>query len=45
MEIKKITYDIIMVKGHFEVYDEMGNFVTSGDTYKECHEELMEMAA
>lgn len=45
MEIRTVTYEIVRVKGHYEVFDENGNFVTSGDTYRECQEDLMEMAA
>ena len=37
------TYRIIQVKGHYEVYDDSENFVLSGDTYDECHNDLMEM--
>ena len=37
------THRIIQVKGHYEVYDENGNFVSSGDTWDECYYDLMEM--
>lgn len=37
------THKIIQVKDHYEAYNSRGEFVTSGDTYKECEEELIEM--
>ena len=45
MEIRTVTYEIVRVKGHYEVYDMNGKFITSGDTYRECEEDLKEMAA
>jgi hypothetical protein len=33
-------YDIIPVRGHYEVYDADGNFVCSADTRSEALEEL-----
>ena len=37
------THRIVQVKGHYEVHDSYGEFVTSGDTYKECEDDLIEM--
>ena len=37
------TYRIVQNKGHYEVYDENGKFVSSGDTWDECYNELLEM--
>lgn len=37
------THRIVQVRGHYEVYDSNGEFVTSGDTYKECEDDLIEM--
>ena len=37
------THSIIQVKGHYEIYDEAGNFVSSGDTWEECYRDLLEM--
>ncbi len=34
------SYDIIPVRGHYEVYDADGNFVCSADTRTEALEEL-----
>ncbi len=34
---------IIPVNGHYEAYNCYGEFVTSGDTYKECEDDLIEM--
>lgn len=36
-------YQIMQVKGHYEAYDEYGQFVTSGDTYEECYNDLIDM--
>ena len=33
-------YKIINVCGHYEAYDKDGNFVVSGDTYKETGNEV-----
>lgn len=33
-------YDIIQVRGHYEVYDANGKFVCSADTHAEALEEL-----
>ena len=30
------SYDIIPVRGHYEVFDAEGNFVCSADTYSEA---------
>ena len=37
------THRIIQVKGHYEVYDDAGNFVLSGDTWDECYNDILEM--
>ena len=37
------THKIIQTKGHYEAYDECGNFVLSGDTYEECYNDLIDM--
>ena len=37
------THKIIKVKGHYEVYDDNGNFVLSGDTWNECYNDLLAM--
>ena len=37
------THRIIPVNGHYEAYNSFGEFVTSGDTYKECYDALIEM--
>lgn len=37
------THRIIPVNGHYEAYNSCGEFVTSGDTYKECEDDLIEM--
>ena len=37
------THKIIQVKGHYEAYNSLGEFVTSGDTYKECEDDLIAM--
>ena len=37
------THQIIQVKGHYEAYDEYGNFVSSGDTYEECYNDLIDI--
>ena len=37
------THQIIQVKGHYEAYDEHGNFMVSGDTYEECCHDLIDM--
>ena len=36
----KYGYDIIPVRGHYEVYDADGNFVFSADTRSEALQEL-----
>lgn len=36
------THQIIQVKGHYEAYDEYGNFILSGDTYEECYNDLID---
>ena len=37
------THSIDQVKGHYEVHDSKGNFILSGDTYRECYNDLVEM--
>ena len=37
------THRIVQVRGHYEAYNSYGEFVTSGDTYKECEDDLIEM--
>lgn len=37
------THRIISVNGHYEAYNSLGEFVVSGDTYKECEDDLIKM--
>ena len=37
------THRIVQVKGHYEVHDSNGNFVSSGDTYEECYNDLVDI--
>lgn len=37
------THRIIPVNGHYEAYNSLGEFVVSGDTYKECEDDLIKM--
>ena len=37
------THQIIQVRGHYEAYDEYGDFVLSGDTYEECCNDLIDV--
>ena len=37
------THKIEYVNGHWEVKDECGNFVLSGDTLDECYNDLVDM--
>ena len=37
------THQIIQTKGHYEAYDEHGDFLLSGDTYEECYNDLIDM--
>lgn len=37
------THKIEYVNGHWEVKDECGNFVLSGDTWDECYNDLVDM--
>lgn len=37
------THKIEHVNGHWEVKDECGNFVLSGDTWNECYDDLVDM--
>lgn len=36
------THKIEYVNGHWEVKDECGNFVLSGDTWGECYNDLVD---
>lgn len=35
------TYQIKSVYGHYEAYDKYGKFMASGDTRKECEQDLI----
>lgn len=37
-------YSVKYVYGHFQVYDQIGNFLFSADSEREVREELMEYA-
>lgn len=37
-------YSIRYIRGHFQVYDYLGNFLFSADTEREAREELLEYA-
>lgn len=37
------THKIEHVNGHWEVKDECGNFVLSGDNWDECYNDLVDM--
>ena len=37
------THKIVRINGHYEAYDERGRFVSSGDTYEECYDDLIDM--
>lgn len=37
------THRIIHINGHYEAYDDNGNFVCSGDTWNECYNDLIDM--
>lgn len=37
------THRIIPVNGHYEAYNSIGEFVVSGDTHKECEDDLIKM--
>ena len=37
------TYKIVPANGHYEVHDNNGNFVLSGDTWDECYNDLVEI--
>ena len=37
------THRIVQVRGHYEVHDNNGNFVLSGDTWDECYNDLVDM--
>lgn len=43
---RSLLYDtqyIIQVRGHFEAYHSNGEFICSGDTFKECSDEVVEL--
>lgn len=35
-----MAFKIISIRGHYEAYDANGNFICSGDTWKEVAEEV-----
>lgn len=37
-----MNYKIICTHGHYEVYDDNGNFICSGDTEREVKEEIQQ---
>ena len=37
------THKIVRINGHYEAYDDSGRFVSSGDTYEECYDDLIDM--
>ena len=37
------THRIIQNTGHYELYDDNGKFISSGDTWDECYNDLLEM--
>lgn len=37
------THKIVRINGHYEAYDDRGRFVSSGDTYEECYDDLIDM--
>lgn len=39
------THRIVHAKDHYEVHDNNGNFVLSGDTWDECYNDLVDMLA
>ena len=39
------THRIVQVRGYYEVHDNNGNFVLSGDTWDECYNDLVDMLA
>ena len=39
-----MRYEIIPVRGHYEVYDDRGNFICSADTRSEALSELEDAA-
>ena len=42
-EVMDSTHRIIPVNGHYEAYNIYGEFVVSGDSYKECENDLIKM--
>lgn len=43
MSLLNGTQYIKPVREHYEVYTDQGKFICSGDTFKECSEELLEL--
>ncbi len=39
----KNFFNIIAVNGHYEVYNAVGEFIFSGDTYAECEQDVREL--
>lgn len=37
------THKIVRINGHYEAYDDRGRFISSGDTYEECYDDLIDM--
>lgn len=37
------THKIVWVRGHYELQDSAGNLLSSGDTWNECYNDLIEM--
>lgn len=37
------THQIIHVNGHYEAYDDNGEFVASGDSWNECYNDLIDI--
>ena len=37
-----MNYNIICIRGHYEAYDDNGNFICSGDTEREVKEEIQQ---
>lgn len=39
-----MSYEIIPVRGHYEIYDNLGNFICSADTRSEAMSEIEDAA-
>lgn len=37
------THKIIQANGHYEVHDNNGKFILSGDTWDECYNDLVKL--